>query len=247
LPEQDLSFLWQPAAAECKVAGNLRNCSLKMTAGSAKPHGLALRRPIVAESVPIDLAKGTTQVRWNVDSPPDPSSLQIVTTLKGHKIILDPPQPITAVKGTQWIYLGDNKDASVLALKLETNVTARGIQVTIKPFMKFDREKPIAYNKGSKKRVVQDLSQRLQEIQAQVQFLVAQLKNAPNPQKKKIQPALTQTRLRLTAVNKLVQQANRLDQIETSYNGALLDFEVLYRTLQGVTVLVRTKAGGGTP
>ncbi|MDP6553530.1 MAG: serine/threonine-protein kinase [Pirellulaceae bacterium] len=247
LPEKELSFHWQPAAAESQFAGNLRNCSLKMTAGSAKPQLLALRSPIVGESVPIDLTKPSIQARWNVDSPPDPSTLQIATSLKGHKMVLDPPQPIGAMKGTQWIYLGENKDTALLALKLDTTVTARGIQVTLKPFMKFAGEKPLAYNKGTKKRVTQSMSKQGQIEQAKIAFLQNQLKKAPREKKQQVQIALTQAEQGFQAFGKMAQQVSQLDQIEQSYAGALLDFEVIYRTIQGETVLVRTQAGGGTP
>jgi len=246
LPEKALSFHWQPAAAESQFAGNLRNCSLKMTARSAKPQVLALRSPVVAESVPIDLMKPSIQARWNVDSPPDPSTLQIITSLKGHKIVLDPPQPISAMKGIQWIYLGETRDSAVLALKLDTSVTARGIQVTLKPYLKLAGEKPVAYNKRTKKRVTQGLAQRGQ-FQAQVLFFQGQLEKARGEQKKQVRIWLTQAELQLQAFEQKAQKMSQLDQTEQSYNGAFLDFEVIYRTLQGQTVLVRTKAGGGAP
>ncbi len=184
-------------------------------------------------------------MRWSVDSPPDPSTLHVSVRLKGHKIVLEPAQPITAVKGSQWIYLGANKDTAVLALKLDTSVSARGIQVTLKPFLKIAGEKPLAYNKGTKKRIVQSASQQRQQMQARILFFEAQLKKAPKPQKPLVQVALTQARQGLQVLDKFVQQASKLDQIEDTYNGALMDFDVIYRTLQGETVLVRTQAGGG--
>ncbi len=243
LPENGLMFQWLPAAADNQYASNLRNCSLKITAGTAKPLEFALRSPVVGESLPIDLTKSTMQGRWNVEAPPDPSALQISASVKGYKVVLEPPQPISAVKGTQWIYLGDNQATSVLALKMDSSVSARGIQVALKPYLTIPGQKPVAYNKATKKKVTQELAQR-NTLQSKVIFFSEQLSKAPKQQKPQIQALLTQAEQQLQSFDKMAQMVSQLEQIEQNYSMATIDFEVTYRTLQGATVLVKTEAGG---
>ncbi|MFV1967689.1 MAG: protein kinase [Pirellulaceae bacterium] len=243
LPQSDLTFAWSAAAADQSSANHLRNCSLRITAGQDKPQELQLRMPASVPPITIDLERPEMSARWNLEAPPNPASIRIETTVEGHPYALEPPQPIGAVKGEQWVFFGENRQLSAVALQVEVNVKARGVQVTATPyFMVPGVPQPMPLTKPN----MQQFETTLRSLKARevpLKNLVKGLEKAPREKRVQVQNRLAQARLELQALEEGSQREVLLRATRDAVNGkAKLKFRVFYDTLDKQVDLLITNA-----
>lgn len=151
MPEKDLKFKWTQAGVENQTATNLRNCSLKITAGQDQPQDVALRTPQKLAPVTIDVEKPAT-AKLTLEGAPDRNSLKMEVTVKGHKAFIEPAQIELGKGGDAVIYFGENQEQAAFALKLEASINARGIQIKTDPHFLVPGTPPVRLNKGSIKK-----------------------------------------------------------------------------------------------
>ncbi|MBP89235.1 MAG: hypothetical protein CMJ64_21385 [Planctomycetaceae bacterium] len=230
LPEKELVFKWAEAAATNVAATNLRNCSLKVTAGQAEPAQLALRTPRKIAPVAIDLSKNSGSAKWPLEGAPDRSSLrmEVEVTVKGHKAMVEPAQFSLQKSDYAYVYFAENRDKAALLLKVTGSATSKHVQIKIEPQFFLPGQKPARLTKATLRQLPQ-----LQQQQAQKQaWFLAFEKEANKPQNRVgMQNKLALARQELEAFN---QNVARLQQLETQMaavngNGSL-QFRVFAET-----------------
>jgi len=238
LPKDELLFQWTDAAADSAAAEAIRNCALKITAGSEKPQVVALRKPARGESLELDASKPAIEERWVIEAQPDPSAMRIEASLAGHEFVLDPPQPMEAAKGVQWLYVGKVRDESVIVLKLESNVTARNVEMSVRPHIVVPGESPLPLNKATMRRIDVMLAER-ETLVREVEGLKSNLKNVPAEQRTAAQAFVARKEQAVEALNATAQRLGQLEDVITSLKGARLNIKVIYKSLDGddVTLL----------
>ncbi|HUG69681.1 MAG TPA: protein kinase [Pirellulaceae bacterium] len=242
MPEKDLKFKWTPAGVEHATATNLRNCSLKITAGQDQPQDLALRTPRMIAPITIDLEKSAT-AKLPLEGAPDRNSLKLEVTVKGHKSLVEPAQIELGKGGEAFIYFGENQEQAALALKLDVSVNARGIQVKTDPYFIVPVERaPVRLNRASMKRyeAVQVEQARLQN-QVVAGQRAASEKKATTQQKAQIQAVLAGLKQQLDLVDKTVQKMSQLSTDRAAIGaGASLQFRVFSDTFEKQIDLIVT-------
>lgn len=208
LPQQELKFTWSDAAKENNLASNLRNCSLKITAGSGEPQGVALRKPQLIAPLPIDLEKPVVSAKWRLEGAPDPSSLRLEVAVQGAQAAVEPPQLPLEKGATAEIVFGENREQAALLLKLNADITARGLEVKLAPFFLMPLAKePLALNKKNRGRFAGLGAER-----ARIEAAVVQLRNASNQQQEQGRLGEGEQQLQM-----ITQAMARLDQLDRDY------------------------------
>lgn len=178
MPEKELKFKWAAAASDSSAATNLRNCSLKVTAGQAEPAQVALRTPQKIPAVAINLDKSAT-AKWLIEGPPDRSSLRMEITVNGHKASVEPPQMSLEKGGIAAVYFGENKNQAALMLKVTASATTKQVLVKMEPmYLIPGQPRPERYTKVTLKKVPQQLQQKLQGSQGFLLQVQEAAKNA---------------------------------------------------------------------
>jgi serine/threonine-protein kinase len=241
MPEKDLKFKWTPVGIENATATNLRNCSLKITAGQDQPQDLALRTPQKVAPITIDLEKSAT-AKLPLEGAPDRNSLKLEVTVKGHKSYVEPAQIELGKGGDAVIYFGENQEQAAFALKLEASINARGIQVKTDPHFIVPGTPPVRLNKASIKKY-----EAAQAEQAGLQNEAIKGDNAlrdpklPAPQKQRVQILLSEVKQRLDLVNKTVEKMSQLKTDMAAIGaGASLQFRVFSDTFEKQIDLIVT-------
>ncbi len=242
LPKNALTFKWTPAAVDIATATNLRNCGLRITAGQDKPQDLALR---IATKVPpstIELEKSGT-VKLPMEGAPDRSSLKLEVTVKGHKAMVEPTQIELAKNGGGYIYFGENREQAALALKLDTSLTARGVNVKTDPYFMVPVEtSPLRLNKGSLKKY-ESVGDQIGVMQNQILQgeKMANDKKTPPPQQLRMKQQL---QLMKQEVAMRTKTAEKMTQLKTDMAavgaGATLQFRVFSDTFEKQIDLIIT-------
>ena len=244
MPEKELKFKWTTASTELATATNLRNCSIRITAGQVQPHDVALRKPQSVAPVTIDLERSAT-VKLPLEGAPDRNSLKMEVTVKGHKSMMEPAQIGLGKGGDGMIFFGENREQSALALKLSASINARGVQIKTDPFFLVPVEKsPVRLNKGSIKKY-----EAAQAQQAVLQNQVFEGERAvkdpkvPAPQKQRMQAALAQIKQQLELINKTVEKVAKVkSDMAAVSSGATLHFRVFSDTFDKQIDLIVTDA-----
>jgi hypothetical protein len=241
MPEKDLKFKWTPVGIENATATNLRNCSLKITAGQDQPQDLALRTPQKVAPITIDLEKSAT-AKLPLEGAPDRNSLKLEVTVKGHKSSVEPAQIELGKGGDAVIYFGENQEQAAFALKLEASINARGIQVKTDPHFIVPGTPPVRLNKASIKKY-----EAAQAEQAGLQNEAIRYDNAlrdsklPAQQKQQAQILLSGIKQRLELVNKTVEKMSQLKTDMAAIGaGASLQFRVFSDTFEKQIDLIVT-------
>ena len=242
MPENDLKFKWTPAGVEHATATNLRNCSLKITAGQDQPQDLALRTPRIIAPITIDLEKSAA-AKLPLEDAPDRNSLKLEVTVKGHKSLVEPAQVELGKGGEAIIYFGENQEQAALALKLDASINARGIQVKTDPYFIVPFEKsPVRLNKASMKRY-EGFQVQQAGLQREIVFRqrAAADKGTTSQQKAQIQVALAGLKQQLDLVDKTVQKMSQLkNDMAAIGTGASLQFRVYSDTFEKQIDLIVT-------
>jgi hypothetical protein len=238
LPAHELKFQWTPDGLKSPSASALRNCAIKITAGQEKPHFVAFRT--VAKYPPIvvqNLERSTLAARFNLDAVPDGSALRLEASVPNQKTAFDPGGP-DITKGDQWIYFGENKDQAPLGLKLDTSVTARGIQITAIPHVLLPGERPQKLTPALRKKM------SVPELQAQVAALGSQLdglKKLKKEEQAKYQNQINLGNLQRENLDKAIQRLQKLDEsIQQLNSGGKIHFRIFYDAGETQVDLVKT-------
>ncbi|MBC8354092.1 MAG: protein kinase [Planctomycetes bacterium] len=211
MPEKELKFKWTSAGVETSTATNLRNCSIRITAGQDKPQDLALRIPQKVAPISINVEKSAT-AKLPLEGAPDRSSLKMEVTVKGHKSMVEPAQIELGKGGSATIFFGENREQAALALKLDVSLNARGVQIKTDPnFIVPGSTSLVRLSKGTIKKY-ESAQADLAGLQNQV-FQGEKAVKAPKlppQQKQRMMGALAQIKQQLELVNKIVEKVAQL-------------------------------------
>jgi len=239
LPKNELFFQWTDAASQQASADALRNCALKITAASEKPYAVSLRKPSADAGFELDLSKPNQEARWAIAALPDPSAIKIEPTLAGQPFVLDPNQPMEASKGIGWLYLGQTKEDAAIALKLESSVTTRGIEVTIKPHLVLPGQDPQPLNKATLNRL-RGSNAALERRIAEVGLMKSNMKSVPKERQPLAQAAIAEGEQQIEAMSKAIERIGQVDQIMAATKGAKLNVKIVFQSFDGQVILLET-------
>jgi serine/threonine protein kinase len=239
LPKNELLFQWTDAAGQQASADALRNCALKITAAAEKPYAVSLRKPAADAGYELDLSKPNQEARWAIAALPDPSAIKIEPTLAGQPFVLDPNQPMEASKGIGWLYLGKTKEDAAIALKLESSVTTRGIEVTIKPHLVLPGQDPQPLNKATLNRL-RGSNAALERRIAEVGLMKSNIKSLPKERQPLAQAAIAEGEQQIEAMSKAIERIGQVDQIMAATKGTKLNVKIVFRSFDGQVILLET-------
>ncbi len=238
LPAQELKFEWTPDGLKNPNASALRNCAIKITAGSEKPQFMALRTATKSAPIAIEnLERSTLAAKFSLDAVPDGSALRLEPSVANQKIVFDAGGP-DITKGEQWIFFGESKELAPLALKLDTSVTGKGIQITALPFVLIPNEKPQKLTPALRKKI------SVVDLQKQATNLAGELdrgKKMTKEDQAKFQNDINLLDLRRSELDKLIHRLQKLDELVQQLNGSgKIHFRVFYDAGETQVDLVKT-------
>ena len=237
LPQNELLFEWTPDGLQHVAATHLRNCALRITVGQEKPHTVALRTP--QSEAPVTLAaleKSPVVIKFQIESLPDPAALRFEHKIADIKMALDPSAK-TEAKGDQWIYLGEGGGQSLFHLRMATSSTAKGVQVTLTPYLVLPKEKPQRLTPALRKSLPVGA---LQEQKQLVEKRIAELAKLPRDQKLAERDEMS-VRRKLLDENLLKLQ--QFGEVMQKLASAQLQMRVYYDAVETQIDLVRTEGG----
>lgn len=219
---KDLVFQWADQASEHSLAGNLRNCALRVVAGQADPREVLLRRVQEVDALSIDLDKPHYSAKWSLPDLPNPAALKIDAALAGYPFTRKPADPLSGPKGKQWILLGENPTEAVVALELEVSVTSRGIDVDATPYLMVPgAARPERLTRASLAKF-RDQGRRMAAQRAGLENLVEQLKKVPREKKTRVQNQLLQGQQNLALIDQYMQRLDQFERLRQDTAGQLL-------------------------
>ena len=206
MPETELKFKWAATSTSAPAATNLRNCSLKISAGQGKPQEVALRKPQGIAPIPVVVDKKTS-VKWVLEGAPDPESLRLEITVNGYKGSVEPSAIELGKKNRGEIFFGENREQAALLLRVEASYTGRNIELTFDPhFMVPVEKEPVRLNKAARNKYA-----NIGNARAQLEGFILQYDKAPQDQKNQLQNQYLQVRQDLDMLDKTVAKMTQLD------------------------------------
>ena len=245
LQEEKLMFNWTEAAATQPAASYLKNCSLTMDLDQDS-HDVLLRQPIDSKPISISLDKAIPSAKLSLDSPPNPEQLLVeFISIEGlPKYSLDPPQPISAQGGSQWIRFGETINDQVLSIQVESKLT-RVLELKFTPYIKLPNQaKPQKFNKAILSKIKKELVGTLQVINFRLNQLKAadaQIKDRKQKQGLAAQISLGEQELQKTTLAS--QQFTKLEALVGNASAGTIQYRVFYDTGTTQIELMRSKAG----
>jgi hypothetical protein len=98
-------------------------------------HVLALRQPMQAAALEVNLKEAATRHTVKIESPPDPSKIRVeIKNVLGIQHTIEPHAVLMAEKGEAWIKLQDG--GGLLALRAETDMR-RDLQMVLTPYVQW--------------------------------------------------------------------------------------------------------------
>ncbi len=222
--EGKLQFHWEPQAAGNKSAAHLANTILSLSS-SGQIHKLALREPVVAPPLPIDLNRASTSQKYRIAASPDPVVLfaEVVRLSDGlPKAAYDPDKSIPLARKSLKIRLGDKPEESLFFLELGFKASRSQITVSVKPYFQVDPDTPSKVRTITAREVASLLKQQelqQQQLVAQIQQIKQFQKNLAkarvSEQKRRQQRALAAQQLNLAEqdLQRISVQRNELKKI----------------------------------
>lgn len=222
--EGKLQFHWEPQAAGNKSAAHLANTVLSLSS-SGQIHKLALREPVVAPPLPIDLNRASTSQKYRIAASPDPAVLfaEVVRLSDGlPKAAYDPDKSIPLARKSLKIRLGEKPEESLFFLELSFKASRSQITVSVKPYFQVDPDTPSKVRTITAREVASLLKQQeiqQQQLVAQIQQIKQFQKNLAkarvSEQKRRQQSALAAQQLNLAEqdLQRISVQRNELEKI----------------------------------
>jgi hypothetical protein len=220
------------------TAPYLQNCALRVTVGQEKPHTVALRTP--QSGAPLSLGtldKSTVNFRFEIDAPPDPAAVRIEPKIAEIKMALEPPGTADKNKSDQWLYLGEGGAQSLFHLKLAMTSTAKGIQITLTPFIALQQDKPQRLTPVLRKSLSIGYLQE-QEQRRLVENRLAELSKLPKEKQntgEKDQMSITKTGL-----DERLKKLQQFDEVMQKLAAAQLQLRIYHDVAEAQVDLVRT-------
>ena len=236
LPQNDLTFEWTPEGLKHASAPHLKNCALRVTVGQEKPFTVALRTP--QSGVPTllgTLEKSSLNLKFELDALPDPAALRVEPKITEIKMTMEQPAAGDKPKGDQWIYLGEGGAQSLLHLRMATNTTARGLQLTLTPYLVLPQEKPQRLTPALRKSLPVGA---LQEQRRFVENRIAELSQLPKEKQKPAEKDEMAVRKKL--IDESLLKLQQLDDVLQKLASAQIQIRIYHDIPDAPIDLVRT-------
>lgn len=126
----ELQFQWMPAAQNDPATAHLMNCVFSLTC-RGQTHTLALRQPMPATGLAVNLKESANRHTIKLATAPDPEKIRLeIKNVRGSKYAMEPHPVLPAERGEAWIKLEEG--GGMLSLRLEVDMR-RDLQLTVTP------------------------------------------------------------------------------------------------------------------
>ncbi len=165
----ELQFRWtEEAVKQAAIAKQLLNCALVL--GKSKQIA-ALRTPVMAQPLSIDIDKPTSAVKWNLRDLPIAKQIYLeVTRTDGFNRVKQEPKGAVNVSDSVTVHTGPSDKSAPLIFKLNTSTTANAIDVKVQTTVKLEGagDQPRPYRRkdlvSMQPLLAQDLTKRKNEL-----------------------------------------------------------------------------------
>ncbi len=239
-----LSFQWTPEGAKQAAAPLLGNCALQMTAGAGK-HDLALRVPILAEPLKLEMQKSGATVKWTIPNLPDPKNIFIQVTRLDGEFLEHKFKERDTLEGSDRteVWTGSSPDSMVLGLRLDSTIAAQSIQVKSAPLYQLKGMK-VAKAVASKK----ELATMTNTLDRSRQLVNAKLDAASKAKGEPAERAANLAKVELETVESQTAQVDELQKLIEGLDGkGAIHFRVFFQTADGPIDLLVTEEGMPAP
>jgi eukaryotic-like serine/threonine-protein kinase len=244
IADDQLNFQWmEEATRPMSPAPYLRNCVLGMSAGSGS-HQMALRQPLTAEPMKVDLDKAML-AKYTIDYPPNPK--QIVIQLsppegKFPKYKFEKPE-LTAKKDSTMFTTGPNDETMLLHFRLDCLMANKVLTISAKPAYKIHgMNQPKAWMKT----VLNQIGPATEQASAIAQSKQASLAKATLNAEQK---AAAETQINKEVADTAIQKSQAVmltDLVKELQGQGKFHFEILYEA-DTETKVVLVSTGGPPP
>jgi hypothetical protein len=243
--EDELTFQWEPNAAQNPLATQLRNCVLRCRSKD-HTHDLRLRTPLEMEAMLITLVKPTMSESYRVPDLPNAALLKFQITSLNEPFppcTLKPAEAIEADGGKVTATLGESVDEQVAALEFETQVR-RTLVVKVSALFQLapgTRPEPMSNSRletvgGQVMRNQQITFENVQRVRA-----INQKIGRDDPKKKRAENELKRAEALLDQAAQVTQKYEVLRELRESLkDGGVVHFRLFYSLDDCVVELVKT-------
>lgn len=238
--DQQLSFQWTPEGAKQVSAPLLCNCALQMTAGAGK-HDVALRVPILAEPLKLEMQKSGATVKWTIPNLPDPKSVFIKVTRLDGEFLEHKFKERDTLEGNDRteVWTGSAPESMVLGLRLDSTIAAQSIQVKSAPLYQLKGMK-VAKAVASKK----ELTTMTNTLDRSRQMANAKLDAASKAKGEPAERAANLAKVELETVESQTAQVDELQKLIEGLDGkSAIHFRVFFQSSDGPIDLLVTEEG----
>lgn len=128
--QSELLFRWMPAAQKDSAAAHLMNCVFALTC-RGQTHTLALRQPVQATGLDVNLKESANRHTIRVPNAPDPEKIRLeIKNVRGSEYSMEPQSVLPVERAEAWIKLEEG--GGILSLRLEVDMR-RDLQLVVTP------------------------------------------------------------------------------------------------------------------
>lgn len=235
LAEGNLTFQWTPEATQSpQLCAGLINCALDLSSGP-KSHRLALRLPIEASPLTMNLERAVSKFDFDIPHAPDAAlvKVEILKVEGGPKATTDKSQ-LSAAKDSAFVTFGDKPEEQMLLMKVDSLMKQK-LSISLSPHVKTEG--------GPQKFTLKQFNTQRMAITGQQQQIFAgieAMRKAKRP-KEQIEQAEKQMEALTEMMNKFTAAEGQLQSI----SAAQVQFRVYYEPAPGEQIDLVTTAGGG--
>ena len=245
--EGSVIFQWTEGAVEkAQDAGYLCNCALELASGTHR-HLAALRMPIEAEPLPVEIDRHGAPERWQIPFMPAPKQVFVeVAKVEGfQQLRLEPAKAVNL--GEQiTVWTGPDEKTPLLALRIDTKASTSVLSVSLTPHVKPAGSKTTrAYSKKEATTALNQMSREFTQLQAKSSELK---KSKPTPPKgvsttefnKKLDEYT-----KITLPNEIADKQTQIEQLKfltefSANTDAKIHFRVYHESDAGPIELLKT-------
>ncbi len=221
--EFELQFRWMPAAQNDSAAAHLMNCVLAMTC-RGQTHTLALRQPVQATGLDVNLKEAVNRHAIKLANAPDPDRIRLeIKDVRGSGFAVEPHRVLPVERSEAWIKLDEG--GGMLSLRLEVDMR-RDLQLTFTPHAQWNADaRPERINVRQLPQLGNQQMAAVNQWAAMVQKYQAFMKSKASEQEKK---QAAQHLRNFENELKLAQEGlSRFEQFEQTLEQARL--EIIFR------------------
>lgn len=238
LKDNQLSFQWTPEAIESPpVAAGLMNCVLQLASGP-KTHRVALRKPVEASPIVLNLERPAIKLPVEFATPPDWSAVrvEILSVDSGVKSKTD-KNTLNADKDTALVTFGEKTEEQVTLLKIDTIVAQRReLTLNAAPYFKVN-DQPVKFTAK-----IFALAKGQVNVEQQQIYNTIELRRKQKAKKEELEPFEQRMELANKAMTALTAVETQLQAI----NGAQVQYRVYYDAGEDAKVELATSAATAT-